>query len=97
MAEAAHATPPPGFWNSDRNYLTACVRGRVVSGGGVCPGARVHAAGVDGIYSDDTAKGDGSFCVDGPQAQGNLHIDFPSQSAQRQPAGGNPFSGSLFF
>jgi hypothetical protein len=73
-----------GFWNADRNYNTSCVKGRVVYGGGhVCPGAKVHAQGVDGIYSDDTAAADGSFCVDGPQAQGNLGINFPSASARR--------------
>lgn len=56
-----------GFWNADRAFRTACLKGKLAAGMKACGGERVKAGGLDGIYSHDTAGADGSFCVDGPQ------------------------------
>ena len=55
-----------GFWNCDRNYRTACLRGKVTSGDSACQGARVQVSLFGTSYSGSTGS-DGSYCVNGPQ------------------------------
>lgn len=54
-----------GYWNADRAYKTACVKGKLKSNSGACKGQHVRADGVDGLSSSDNAGKDGSFCVVG--------------------------------
>jgi hypothetical protein len=62
-----------GFWNADRNFRTACVKGTLaVKNAGSCKGGRVKASGPDGISSFDTSGSNGGFCLTGAQT-------FPSQ------------------
>lgn len=57
-----------GFWNLDRNFRTACVKGRAKAPAGkTCGGQQVRQVGPDGIASADNAGADGSFCVTGAQ------------------------------
>lgn len=56
-----------GYWNADRNFRTACVRGTLVKDTGACAGASVKSTGPDGISSSDASKADGEFCVMGAQ------------------------------
>lgn len=56
-----------GYWNADRNYRTACVRGRVRSPSGACAGGTLRADGPDGLSSFDTTGQNGEFCVVGAQ------------------------------
>jgi hypothetical protein len=77
-----------GFWNADREVRTACVKGQLNAPQKACGGERVSAGGLDGLYSQDTAGADGTFCVNGPQAytQGmtvgttNRSVSFPNVS-----------------
>jgi hypothetical protein len=64
---AAFSLPQFGFWNADRNFRTACVKGKLKTGAGSCGGAHVQATGPDGISSFDSSGSDGSFCVMGAQ------------------------------
>ena len=57
-----------GFWNCDRNYRTACIKGKLKSRSGkTCAGGRVTQSGPAGVSSNDNAGADGSFCVMGAQ------------------------------
>jgi hypothetical protein len=60
-----------GYWNFDRNYKTACVKGKIATTTGSCRGGRVRADGPDGISSFDNAGGTGDFCVTGAQTLGS--------------------------
>lgn len=55
-----------GFWNCDRNYRTACVKGVIKSPGKRCGGQRVRAGGDSGLFSQDSSGANGEFCVEGP-------------------------------
>jgi hypothetical protein len=60
--------PDFGYWNADRAFKTACVKGKVAAASvAACGGARVQATGPDGISSFDSIGSDGSFCVTGAQ------------------------------
>jgi hypothetical protein len=58
-----------GFWNADRAYRTACLRGKLETEGQVCPGAAVKAVGPDEIASRDTSQASGNFCIEGAQTR----------------------------
>ena len=58
-----------GYWNVDRAYKTACVKGKIQTPKGNCTGGRVQAAGVDNLSSYDNTSADGSFCVTGAQTR----------------------------
>lgn len=59
-----------GFWNVDRNYRTACVRGHLDSSAGACRGARVSSSGPAGVAFNSASAADGSFCLMGAQGNG---------------------------
>lgn len=56
-----------GYWNADRAYRTACVKGHVHAPSQSCAGAQVSINSLDGISSSDSIGDDGAFCVNGPQ------------------------------
>ncbi len=77
-----------GWWNADRNFRTACVRGVLATPQGACAGGRVTATGPDGLSSRDNTGADGSFCVTGAQtfqstlstAGGNRNVQMPANA-----------------
>jgi hypothetical protein len=79
-----------GYWNFDRNYKTACVKGKIATTTGACRGGRVRADGPDGICSFDNAGGAGDFCVTGAQTLGsNLVIGRTTQKVTMPASPGN--------
>lgn len=61
-------SPGPRYWNFDRNFLTACVRGTVTTpSGNRCGGGNARGSGPDGISMNNSIDADGAFCVEGAQ------------------------------
>lgn len=85
-APGAPSAPAPitnfGYWNSDRAFRTACIKGTLKSPSGTCGGAMLDLTGPDGIHSKDVSGDDGSFCLVGPQGHsgtlaGGRSVSFP--------------------
>lgn len=75
-----------GFWNADRAYRTACVRGRVRSPSGVCAGGALRADGPDGLSSFDTTGQNGEFCVVGAQTLTSTLVLGSGRASVRMPS-----------
>lgn len=92
MNPPASSSPSPrarvghsGYWNADRAFRTACIRGTLKDSSGVCGGAHLDLTGPDFIHSVDSSGADGSFCLVGPQGQsGTLSGRGPPVSFPRQ-------------
>ena len=79
-----------GYWNADRNFKTACVKGKLQASAGACGGARVKATGPDGLSSFDSSGEDGAFCVTGAQTfASTLSIASATRNVQMPSAAGN--------
>ncbi len=79
-----------GWWNADRNFRTACVKGKVLAGEGACKGGRLKASGPDGISSHDSSGKDGAFCVMGAQTwESTLTVGSKTQTIQMPANAGN--------
>lgn len=57
-----------GWSNVDRSFRTTCLRGKLNAPTKSCGGQRVRAGGrqATGLYSQDTAAADGTFCLEAP-------------------------------
>ncbi len=75
-----------GFWNADRNFRTACVRGKLSTPGGACSGQQVRADGPDGISSTDSSGADGEYCVLGAQTWSSNIVIGSSSTTVQMPA-----------
>jgi hypothetical protein len=89
----AFGDAPPrefGWWNADRNFRTACIRGRLQTGDRSCAGARVTATGPDGVSSNDNSGADGTFCITGAQTFASvLQVGGTTRSLQMPSSAGD--------